>query len=60
MGMLQLGGGSGFVYISVALLYFSLTIALLTLGIMGELVYRTADLKIEHFARIRSNVQDAS
>lgn len=58
-GMLQLASGSGFVYISVALLYISLAITLLSLGVMGELVYRTGNLKIEHFARIKSNVLGA-
>ena len=59
-GMLQLVDGGGFVYISVALLYISLAIALLSLGVMGELIYKTGNLKIEHFARINSNIQDTS
>ena len=58
-GVFQLASGSGFVYISVALLYMSLAIALMSLGVIGELVYRTGNMRIEHFARIKSNVQDA-
>ena len=58
-GMLKLASGTGFVFISVALLYMSLAIALMSLGVIGELVYRTGNMRIEHFARIKSNVQDA-
>ena len=58
-GMLQLTSGFGFVYISVALLYMSLAIALMSLGVIGELVYRTGNMRIEHFAQIKSNVQCA-
>lgn len=58
-GMLQLTSGFGFVYISVALLYMSLAIALMSLGVIGELVYRTGNMRIEQFAQIKINVQCA-
>lgn len=44
------------VFYSVGVLYISLAIALLLWGTLGELVYRTGDLKLKHFAEIKKNV----
>jgi glycosyltransferase involved in cell wall biosynthesis len=45
------------IFYSIGALYSSLAIVLLLWGILGELIYRTGDLKLEHFAKIKSNVQ---
>lgn len=45
------------VFYSIGMLYSSLAIVLLLWGILGELIYRTGDLKLEHFAQIKSNTQ---
>ncbi len=47
---------SAIVFYSVAILYSSLAITLLLWGVLGELVYQTGDLKLDHFARIKQNV----
>lgn len=41
------------VFFSVGLLYITLATVLLLWGVLGELVYRAGDLKMEHFARIK-------
>lgn len=45
------------VFYSIGILYSSLAIVLLLWGILGELIYRTGDLKLDHFAQIKSNAQ---
>lgn len=45
------------VFYSVGILYSSLAIVLLLWGTLGELIYRTGDLKLEHFAQIKSNTK---
>jgi len=42
---------------SVGILYSSLAIVLILWGMLGELIYRTGDLKLEHFAQLKSNSQ---
>lgn len=41
------------VFLSVFMLYLALSVLLLFSGILGELIYRTGDLKHEYFARIK-------
>ena len=43
------------VFYSVGILYNALAIVLMLWGVLGELIYRTGDLKLEHFAQIKSN-----
>jgi glycosyltransferase involved in cell wall biosynthesis len=45
------------VFYSIGILYSSLAVVLLLWGVLGELIYRTGDLKLEHFAQIKSNAQ---
>ena len=45
------------VFYSVSVLYSSLAIVLLLWGTLGELIYRTGDLKLEHFAQIKSSAK---
>ncbi|VAW52952.1 Glycosyl transferase, family 2 [hydrothermal vent metagenome] len=45
------------VFYSVGVLYSSLAVILLLWGMLGELVYRTGELKIEHFAQIKSSTK---
>ena len=46
------------VFFSVGLLYIILAVVLLLWGVLGELVYRAGDLKMEHFAQIKRNVRE--
>ncbi|MDH5436181.1 MAG: glycosyltransferase family 2 protein [Gammaproteobacteria bacterium] len=48
------------IFYSVGILYSSLSIVLLLWGVLGELIYRTGDLKLEHFAQIKSNTQSGN
>jgi glycosyltransferase involved in cell wall biosynthesis len=48
---------SNIVLFSVGLLYCALAAVLLLWGVLGELAYRTGDLKLEHFARIKTTTQ---
>jgi len=52
-GFINYSKGPSLVYFSVGLLYTTLAIVLLSWGILGELIYRTGDLKLEHFAHIK-------
>ena len=45
------------VFYSVGALYSALAIVLLLWGALGELIYRTGDLKLEHFAQIKSSTK---
>lgn len=57
-GILQQPQTQGIVFYSVSLLYTALAAVLLLWGVLGELVYRTGDVKLEYFAQIKSSVQD--
>jgi len=57
-GITQYSANQSIVFFSVAFLYTALAIVLFLWGMLGELVYRTGDLKTEHFAQIKS-VKDA-
>ena len=46
------------IFYSVGALYSSLAIVLLLWGTLGELIYRTGDLKLEHFAQIKSTTKN--
>jgi glycosyltransferase involved in cell wall biosynthesis len=58
--ILQYPDNDGIVMFSVALLYISLAIMLISWGVLGELIYRTGNLKLEHFARIKTGVRQAA
>ena len=58
-GLLLPNNSPGMVILSVGLLYTALAIVLLFWGILGELIFRTGDLKLEHFAQIKSYVVEA-
>jgi glycosyltransferase involved in cell wall biosynthesis len=45
------------IFNSIGALYSSLAIVLLLWGTLGELIYRTGDLKLEHFAQIKSSTK---
>jgi glycosyltransferase involved in cell wall biosynthesis len=60
IGIIQINDSSNIVFLSVGILYSSLAVVLLLWGILGELIYRTGDLKLEHFAQIKSNIQTGS
>lgn len=45
------------IFSSVGVLFSSLSIALLLWGTLGELIYRTGELKLEHFAQIKSSAK---
>jgi len=54
LGLTSTGGPPSIVFLSVGVLYNSLAVVLLLWGILGELIYRTGDLKLEHFANIKN------
>jgi len=58
VGLFHISGHNAIVMLSVGLLYTALAIVLLFWGVLGELVYRTGDLKLEHFANIKSSVSN--
>ncbi|MFV2004529.1 MAG: glycosyltransferase family 2 protein [Gammaproteobacteria bacterium] len=45
------------IFYSVGILYLSLSVVLLLWGVLGELIYRTGDLKMSHFAQIKQNTR---
>jgi len=45
------------VFFSIGFLYTALAAVLILWGVLGELVYRTGELKLEHFAQIKRSVQ---
>lgn len=57
-GFVNYSNEPSIVFFSVGLLYTALAATLLLWGILGELVYRTGDLKLEHFAQIKRNIQN--
>lgn len=59
-GMMQDFNSPTLVFYSIGILYSSLAITLLLWGTLGELIYRTGDLKLEHFAQIKSNTQTSN
>jgi len=58
-GLIHYSADQSLVFFSVAFLYTSLSIVLFLWGMLGELVYRTGDLKTEHFAQIKFNINNA-
>ena len=58
-GLLEPPEATGVVFYSVSLLYAALAAALLLWGVLGELVYRTGDLKLEYFTQIKSSIKNA-
>jgi len=57
VGITQINSSSNIVFFSIGILYSSLAVVLLLWGVLGELIYRTGDLKLEHFAQIKSDIQ---
>lgn len=57
-GILQYQDEPNIVFFSVGLLYSALAVTLVLWGILGELVYRTGDLKLEYFAQLKGNCQN--
>jgi glycosyltransferase involved in cell wall biosynthesis len=55
-GLVNLSDEPIIVFFSVGLLYTTLAVVLLLWGVLGELVYRTGDLKLEHFAQIKRDM----
>jgi glycosyltransferase involved in cell wall biosynthesis len=57
-GLFNIAADSGIVFFSIALLYMTLAVVLLLWGLLGELIYRAGDLKLEYFAQIKSSVHN--
>ena len=55
-GLTQAHDTNNFVFYSVGVLYMSLSAVLLLWGVLGELIYRTGDLKMGHFAQIKQYI----
>ena len=60
IGITQINNSSNIVFLSIGILYSSLAVVLLLWGVLGELIYRTGDLKLEHFAQIKSSIHNKS
>jgi hypothetical protein len=58
-GIIQYSANGSIVFFSIAFLYTALSIVLFLWGMLAELVYRTGDLKTEHFAQINYNITGA-
>jgi hypothetical protein len=56
-GVILYSNNHSIVLFSVGLLYTTLGIVLLLWGVLGELVYRVGDLKLEHFSQIKRSIQ---
>ncbi len=56
-GITQNSHSPNIVFYGVGILYISLSAVLLLWGILGELIYRTGDLKLQHFAKIKQNIK---
>jgi len=52
-GISQEANAPDIIFYSIGILYTCLSIVLLLWGILGELIYRTGDLKMKHFAQIK-------
>ena len=55
-GIFHVGTTPSLIFYSVGLLYGSLATTLLLWGLLGQLVYKTGDLKLDHFAQIKLNI----
>ena len=56
-GISRIADHSAIVMLSIGLLYTALAVVLLLWGVLGELIYRTGDLKLEHFANIKRSIR---
>jgi hypothetical protein len=52
--------GTNIVFTGLGLLYAALAFALLFWGLLAELIYRTGDLKLESFARLKVATVESS
>jgi hypothetical protein len=57
-GVIEYFTSPGMIFLSVGFLYTTLALVLLLWGVLGELVYRTGNLKLEHFAHITSTLKN--
>ncbi len=57
-GLIEHTASAGIIFFSVGILYTTLALVLLMWGVLGELVYRTGNLKLEHFAHITSTLKN--
>jgi hypothetical protein len=56
-GITQYTENPGIIFFGISVLYTTLALVLLMWGVLGELIYRTGDLKLEDFAYITSNLK---
>jgi glycosyltransferase involved in cell wall biosynthesis len=56
-GIVQYTETPGIILFSIGFLYITLSLVLLMWGMLGELVYRTGNLKLEHFSAIASTLK---
>ena len=57
-GFIEYSTMPSIIFFSVSILYTTLALVLLMWGVLGELVYRTGNLKLEHFAHITSTLKN--
>ena len=58
IGVFHVIDNASIVFATVGFLYAVLGLSLLLWGVLGELVYRTGDLKQDYFAKIKSSVHE--
>jgi glycosyltransferase involved in cell wall biosynthesis len=59
-GIVQDPDTPSFVFYSIGILYCALATTLLLWGLLGELIYKTGDLKISHFAQIKQDITSSN
>ncbi len=59
-GIVQDPNTPSFVFYSIGILYCALATTLLLWGLLGELIYKTGDLKISHFAQIKQDITSSN
>jgi len=57
-GLTQSSEDPNIIFYGIGILYISLAAVLLLWGILGELIYRTGNLKLQHFAEIKQHIKN--
>jgi glycosyltransferase involved in cell wall biosynthesis len=57
-GILHEPNTPNIIFYGVGILYISLATTLMLWGVLGELIYRTGDLKMDYFAQIKQNIRN--
>ena len=58
-GILNEPNTPNMIFYGICILYYALAATLILWGILGELIYRTGDLKMDYFAKIKEFTKQA-